>query len=196
MYKAYWFGVDLGDFLFPGYNITTVWSLVATCLGLAALAILYEAMKVSHIHLQQTVIRSIPRRTSASSENSSLLSRMTPKNFRPHPRCENFWGWMLQMLHWSLHITLSYILMMAVMTFNAYITIALAIGASFGYYIFGPSLIQLNMQRFHRKQTIIECDQNCEDIVSNQQRRESAVSIIAEQLVTEANIEVHVPRDT
>jgi len=86
--------------------------------------------------------------------------------------------------------------MMAVMTYNTYITIALAFGAGFGYWIFGSTLVQLNMQRFHHKQAIMECDKNCEDIVSNQQRRESAVSIVAEQLVTEANIEVHVPRDT
>lgn len=38
----------------------------------------------------------------------------------------------------------------------------------------------------------------CTDVssCSTQQRRESAVSIVAEHLVTEANIEIHVPRDT
>lgn len=86
MRMSYWFGVDLGSFLFPGYDVTTVWGLVATCLGLIALAVLYEAMKVSQIHLQQTVIRSMPRTTSASSESSSLLSRVTPKNFRIYTR--------------------------------------------------------------------------------------------------------------
>ncbi|XP_071553925.1 protein SLC31A2 [Temnothorax nylanderi] len=196
MHMSYWFGVDLGSFLFSGYNVTTVWGLVATCLGLAALAVLYEAMKVSQIHLQQAAIRPISRTTSASSESSSLLSRVTPKNFGTHTRCGSCSRWTLQMLHWSLHTTLGYILMMTVMTYNAYITIALIIGAFFGYCIFGPTLVQLNMQRFHRKQAIVECDKNCEDIVSNQQRRESAVSIVAEQLVIEANIEVHVPRNT
>jgi len=196
MHMWYWFGVDLGSFLFPGYNVTTVWGLVATCLGLAALAVLYEAMKVSQIHLQQTVIRSIPRTTSAFSESSSLLSKVTPKNFRNYTRCGSCSTWTLQMLHWSLHTTLGYILMMAVMTYNAYITIALVIGMCFGYWIFGPTLVRLNMQRFHRKQAIIECDKNCEDTVSNQQRRESSVSIVAEQLVTEANIEIHVSENT
>lgn len=52
--------------------------------------------------------------------------------------------------------------MMAVMTFNAYITIALTIGACVGYCIFGPTLVQFNMQRFHRKQATVECDKNCE----------------------------------
>lgn len=195
MHMWYWFGTDLGSFLFPGYNVNTIWGLVATCFGLAALAVLYEAMKVSQIHLQQSVIRSISRTTSASSENSSLLSRVTPKNFRSYTKCGSCSRWTLQMLHWSLHTALGYILMLAVMTYNAYITIALVIGACIGYSIFGPALIQLNMQYFHHKQAVVECDKNCEDIVANLQRRESAVSIVAEQLVTEANIEIHLQRD-
>ncbi|XP_011698471.1 PREDICTED: probable low affinity copper uptake protein 2 [Wasmannia auropunctata] len=195
MQMVYWLGVALEGFLFPGYNITTVGGLVATCLGLAALAVLYEAMKVSQIHLQQIVVRPIPRTTSASSESSSLLSRMAPKNFRMYTRCGSCSRWTLQMLHWSFHTILGYILMMAVMTYNAYISIALVIGACIGYFIFGPTLVQLNMHTFHCKQAIVECDKNCEDTVSNEQRRESAVSIVAEQLVTEASIEVHVPRN-
>ncbi|XP_011863504.1 PREDICTED: probable low affinity copper uptake protein 2 [Vollenhovia emeryi] len=196
MHMSYWFGVDVGSFLFSGYNVTTVWGLVATCLGLAALAVLYEAMKVSQIYLQPSAIRPMSRTTSATSESSSLLSKMRPKNLRTHTKCGSCSSWTLQTLHWSLHTALGYILMMAVMTYNAYFTIALAIGACLGYFIFGHTLVQLNMQRFYRKQTIVECDKNCEDTVSNQQRRESAVSIVAEQLVIEANIEVHVPRDT
>lgn len=52
--------------------------------------------------------------------------------------------------------------MSTVMTFNAYITIALTIGACIGYCIFGPTIIRLNMQRFYRKQAIMKCDKNCE----------------------------------
>lgn len=79
MHMYYWFGVDLGSFLFPGYNVTTLWSFLATCLGLIALAILYEAMKISQIRLQQIVINTVPRTGSTSSEDSSLLSKVTPK---------------------------------------------------------------------------------------------------------------------
>lgn len=57
--------------------------------------------------------------------------------------------------------------MMAVMTFNAYITIALVIGGCIGYWIFGSTLVDLNMQRFYRKQAIVECDKNCEGIFKN-----------------------------
>lgn len=86
MHKWYWFGVSLDNFLFPGYNITTIWGLVATCLGLAALAVFYEAMKIFQIHLQEIGIKSVSRTASTSSESSSLLSKVTPKNFRSYTR--------------------------------------------------------------------------------------------------------------
>lgn len=70
--------------------------------------------------------------------------------------------WILQVLHWSLHTTFAYLLMMAVMTYNVYITVALVIGGSLGYWLFSPTLVQLRMQQFHRKQAIMECDKNCE----------------------------------
>lgn len=84
MHMSFWFGVDLGSFLFTGYNVTTVWALVATCVALAVLAMLYEAMKVSQIHLEPIVIAPMPR--SSSSESSSLLSKVTPKNFEAYTR--------------------------------------------------------------------------------------------------------------
>ncbi|XP_020298591.1 probable low affinity copper uptake protein 2 [Pseudomyrmex gracilis] len=190
MHMWFWFDVNLGSFLFPGYNVTTLWGLVATCLGLAALAVLYEGMKVNHIYLQQITITSVPRTNSSSSENLSLLSKMTPKKFRSYTRCRSCFKWTLEVLHWSLHTTLGYILMLAVMTYNAYITIAIVIGGCLGYWIFGLTLVQLNMQRFRHKPEV-ECDKNCDDISTNQQRRASIVSVVAEQLVTEATIEFH-----
>ncbi|XP_014483358.1 PREDICTED: high affinity copper uptake protein 1-like isoform X2 [Dinoponera quadriceps] len=198
MRMTYWFGVDLGSFLFSGYDVTTVWGLLATCLGLAALAVLYEAMKVSQFHLQRRfAVRSVPRTTSASSESSSLLSKVTSRTFRISSRtqCDPYFKWILQVSHWSLHTILAYILMMAVMTYNVYITIAIGVGGSLGYWIFGPTLVQLKMEQFRRKQAIVECDKNCEAVSENQQRRPSAVSVVAEQLVTEINIDVHAPRD-
>lgn len=106
--------------------------------------------------------------------------------------------------------------MMAVMTYNVYISIALAIGGSLGYWIFGPALIELNMSQFRKRQKIIKCDKECSgnllivlvpqhfkiflllifiDAILNQERRESAVSVVAEQLVLEATAEIHTPKD-
>ncbi|XP_014603383.1 PREDICTED: probable low affinity copper uptake protein 2 isoform X2 [Polistes canadensis] len=192
MHRWYWFGEDLGTFLFPGYNISTASTFISTCIGLISLAILYEAMKISRIKLEQIAIfksNSISR----SSENSSLLSEMSPRSFASFSsrNCANCSEWMLQVLHWSIHTTLGYMLMMAVMTYNVYISIVLVIGSCLGYWIFGPVLIELNMRRFQERQKIIKCDKKCTDNTHNQERRESAVSVIAEQLVLEATVEIH-----
>ncbi|KAK2579572.1 hypothetical protein KPH14_010868 [Odynerus spinipes] len=173
-----------------------MWYWFGENLGLIALAILYEAMKVLQIKLQ-TIIVFPSRSISRSSENSSLLSKMTPRSFVASPAidCPSCCKWTLQVLHWSLHTTLGYILMMAVMTYNVYINIALVIGSCLGYWIFGPVLIELYMNRFQEKQKIIKCDKDCADAILNQERRESAVSVVAEQLVLEATAEIHAPRD-
>ena len=52
--------------------------------------------------------------------------------------------------------------MLAVMTFNGYIGIALVIGASFGYWIFGMTLIQLNLAQFNQsRMKDRRCDAEC-----------------------------------
>ncbi|KAL2738021.1 copper transporter 51-like, partial [Vespula squamosa] len=196
MHMCYWFGKDLGTFLFPGYNVSTTYAFVSTCIGLISLAILYEAMKISQIKLEQIMIFK-PKPISRSSENSSLLSKMSPRSFASFSsmNCASCGKWILRVLHWSIHTTLGYILMMAVMTYNVYISIALAIGGSLGYWIFGPALIELNMSQFQERQKIIKCDKECSDAILNQERRESAVSVVAEQLVLNATAEIHTPRD-
>ncbi|KAI4491292.1 hypothetical protein M0802_010225 [Mischocyttarus mexicanus] len=194
MHMWYWFGEDLGTFLFPGYNISTASTFISTCIGLISLVILYEAMKVSQIKLEQIAIfksKSISR----SSENSSLLYKISPRSFASFSsrNCASCSEWILQVLHWFIHTALGYILMMAVMTFNVYISIVLVIGSCLGYWIFGPLLIELNMNRFQEREKIIKCDSECTDSIPNQERRESTVSVIAEQLVLEATVEIHVP---
>ena len=83
MHMWYWLGSDLGSFLFSGYNVSTTGGLVSTCFGLAALAILYEGMKILQIKLRQYSMASITPDIQRNSENSSLLSRIYPRSFKP-----------------------------------------------------------------------------------------------------------------
>lgn len=65
------------------------------------------------------------------------------------------------MLHWSVHTFLGYLLMLAVMTYNVYINVALVLGGCLGYWIFGPKLIELNLKEFYKRQNILDCDKEC-----------------------------------
>lgn len=195
MHKWFWFGNNLGNFLLPGYNVVTTSSFFCTCLGLTALAILYEGMKILQIKLQQSTTMLIQKQMPRTSENSSLLSKISSKSIGTQlPLHCTYWSaWSFQVLHWSIHTFLGYILMLAVMSYNVYINIALVLGGSIGYWIFGPKLIELNMKRFYQKQNMLDCDKECADNSINYEGQSSTVSVVTDQLITEATVDVHVP---
>lgn len=76
----FWFGDNLGSFLLPGYNVITTPGFVCTCVGLSALAILYEGMKILQIKVQQNNISHVRKQKTNSSENSSLLSKLSSRS--------------------------------------------------------------------------------------------------------------------
>ncbi|XP_017880769.1 uncharacterized protein LOC108625345 isoform X2 [Ceratina calcarata] len=173
------------NFVVPRNNRTQ------TCYSLFALAILYESMKILQIKLKQNTV---PQSTSVS-EGSCLLSKILTRSIGPNASIEGIrWpAWCFQVFHWSIHTFLSYLLMLAVMTYNVYVNVAIVLGGCLGYWIFGPRLIELNMKQFHDKQRLLDCDKECAEHIMNEERRGSTISIVAEQLVTETTVEVHVP---
>lgn len=78
MHMSFWFGTDLGTFLFNGFNVKTVRGFFCTCLGLIAIAIIYEAMKTLQIKLHQLTKAALAVDDSQATENSSLLSQIVP----------------------------------------------------------------------------------------------------------------------
>ncbi|XP_066584877.1 protein SLC31A2-like [Prorops nasuta] len=197
MHMYYWFGYDLGAFLFEGYYVKTKIGFICTCLGLIAAAILYEAMKILQIRLQKMTIKSLIRCNQRSSENSSLLSTTNKSNIMiANIKCGSWYYWILQTSHWCLHTVLGYFLMLAIMTYNAYITLSIAFGACLGYWIFGPTLIELNLNKFHKRRSNAQCTSStCPDATLTEERRLSTASIVAEQLIAEATVDIHSSMD-
>ncbi|KOX79368.1 High affinity copper uptake protein 1 [Melipona quadrifasciata] len=195
MHMWFWFGNNLGNFLLPGYNVATPSSFFCTCLGLFALAILYESMKVLQIKLHQSTLTLIQSQSPTLSENSCLLPRISSKSIRRYIslHCAQWSTWSFQIFHWFVHTSLGYLLMLAVMSYNIYVNIAIILGGGIGYWIFGSKLIELNMKQFFKKQTLINCDKECADNTTSYQGDGLTVT---EQLVTETNVEIHISRDT
>lgn len=77
----FWIGSDLGTFIFPGYIVTTIWSFSSTCIALAALALLYEGMKIIQIKLHYKTREAFIHRIRDSSDDSSLLTRVHSRFF-------------------------------------------------------------------------------------------------------------------
>ncbi|XP_066994174.2 protein SLC31A2 isoform X2 [Anabrus simplex] len=148
MHMSYWFDFAVGDFLFEGYTITSPSGLFSTCCGLASLAILFEGVKVYLVSIKQqhadtTVSTSVHEEDMCPNDRSSLLrptqeiEKKTRKNV----------GIMLYEVMWySVQNVLGYILMLAVMTFNGYFTIAVSLGATVGYFVFGNVLMEVGLR--------------------------------------------------
>lgn len=47
MHMSFWWGADVGDVFFKGLTVNTTGAMVALCVTLTVLSILYEGMKVS-----------------------------------------------------------------------------------------------------------------------------------------------------
>lgn len=145
MHVSYWFGTAVGDLLFKGFTINSASALVLTCLGLASLAILYEAIKVYLAHVKyNTVLRDEDCHSSrCTNERSSLLGNGSKSRVSySHKLLILFLGtgWYI------VQDVLSYILMLSVMTYNGYFTIAACLGAGIGYLVFGPVLIEIGIR--------------------------------------------------
>lgn len=63
----------------------------------------------------------------------------------------------------AFHNCLNYGLMLAVMMFNGYIFIAVAMGAFVGYFLFGHLSMKTNMENLQAIQTKIICSTRCAD---------------------------------
>ncbi|CAD6234205.1 GSCOCG00007650001-RA-CDS [Cotesia congregata] len=193
MHMSFWFGTDLGTFLFNGFNVTTIRGFFCTCLGLIAIAIIYEAMKTLQIKLHQLTKAALAVDDSQATENSSLLSQIVP-TFPRFSSSSQRWGiilWTFEVLHYSAQTTIGYIVMLVVMTYNIYICIALIIGSAIGYWIFSPILLYFNLKELKQKNKNISCSPGCSDSISTIERRPSSLSAIADQSASEIVAELH-----
>lgn len=63
----------------------------------------------------------------------------------------------------AFHNVLNYGLMLAVMVYNGYIFIAVAMGAFIGYFLFGHLSMKINMENLQAIQTKMICSTRCAD---------------------------------
>ncbi|XP_045136469.1 uncharacterized protein LOC123519322 isoform X2 [Portunus trituberculatus] len=118
MHMSYYFSGTVYDFLFSGVNVVTTWGMVSLCMGLASLSLLSEGFKVA---------RSLLLKVATSSRDTSCNRYNKSERVKFH---------VLQTVLHIIHLTIGYILMLAVMSYNGYFTLAVVGGAGLGYYCF------------------------------------------------------------
>ncbi|XP_076806981.1 high affinity copper uptake protein 1-like isoform X2 [Clavelina lepadiformis] len=116
--------------LFLEWLITSEKELIGSCIGVCAIAILYESLKVLRQYLLK---RARPR---CSSYDLKSVDHDT--EFRSGKnRCGMFNGWhILQSFLHIIQTTLGMFLMLIYMTFNVWLALSVSVGAGVGYFLF------------------------------------------------------------
>ncbi|KAG0726752.1 High affinity copper uptake protein 1 [Chionoecetes opilio] len=140
MEMSYYFSGTVTDFLFPGVDVVTTWGMVSLCMGLASLSLLSEGFKVA---------RSLMIKVATSPCDSGCSRYSTNERLPLIPRARLTDSEMLRLLYHRrvkfhilqtflhiIHLSMGYVLMLAVMTYNAYFSLAVVGGAGLGYYCF------------------------------------------------------------
>ncbi|XP_069993100.1 high affinity copper uptake protein 1 isoform X4 [Penaeus vannamei] len=139
MHMSFYFSSKVYDFLFYGVNITTTWGMVSLCLGLVSLSILAEGFKVARSQLLKVAMSrrtgctkyEVPERSPLLMSQSFLGRRNEKLLYKRRIKFH-----ILQSFLHVIHLTIGYILMLIVMTYNAYFSIAIIGGAGLGYFFF------------------------------------------------------------
>ncbi|XP_061732244.1 high affinity copper uptake protein 1 [Nerophis ophidion] len=147
MAMTFYFGYEKVELLFSGLVINSAGEMVGACLGVFLLAILYEGLKIGREYLlrrSQVNVRynSMPLPgtdgTVLMETHKTVGQRMiSPAHF-------------LQTLLHIIQVVVSYLLMLVFMTYNAYLCIAVALGAGAGYFLFS-----------WRKAVVVDITEHC-----------------------------------
>ncbi|XP_066295064.1 high affinity copper uptake protein 1-like [Branchiostoma lanceolatum] len=142
----FYFGHHEVVVLFLEWTINTVPALIGSCVGVFAIAMLYEGLKVWR---EMLIVRAQDSKKAASNSysmasltngksTSTLDVEIVPKATEPRTRdqiCSCMHA--LQSLLHIVQVLISYGLMLVFMTFNVWLCLSVALGAGAGYFAFG-----------------------------------------------------------
>ncbi|KAM8706056.1 hypothetical protein ACLKA7_010357 [Drosophila subpalustris] len=154
---------DVETILFKFWHTTSILAMIASCLVVFIVAVLYELLKFFREWLKQREIRRLEgganrRRSSRHRRKHRSKSRGTdaapidlsmslsiassavaPGGSRTALRVRLPWlrpmHWLQTLLH-IIQVTISFMLMLVFMTFNVWLCLSVVLGAGFGYFLF------------------------------------------------------------
>lgn len=121
MGQFFFFTDDMKNFLFHGLNIHETSDIIITCLIIIALAVCLEGLRSLTVYLRLRL------------KQNPLTYGRTDISIN-HDRIQfHISGFFLH----TVNLLVGYLLMLAVMSYNAYIMLAVIVGSGLGYFIFG-----------------------------------------------------------
>jgi len=119
--------------LFDAWHVTTAGGMVASCLGLFLIALLYEGLK----YKREDLLRKNATRNQFDTIRVPTDGGVTEvTTVSPSQRMLSKHHFLQTFLH-AVQVVVGYFLMLAFMTYNVWLGIAIVLGAAAGYFIFG-----------------------------------------------------------
>uniref|UniRef100_H3D6U6 Copper transport protein n=3 Tax=Tetraodon nigroviridis TaxID=99883 RepID=H3D6U6_TETNG len=147
MAMTFYVGYHNVELLFSGLVINSAGEMVAACIGVFLLAILYEGLKIGRevlLRRSQVNVRynSMPLPGTDGTVLMETHKTVGQRMLSPAHFLQTF-------LH-IIQVAVSYILMLVFMTYNVYLCIAVALGAGMGYFLFS-----------WRKAVVVDITEHC-----------------------------------
>lgn len=125
-------------FLFESWTVDTTLTLFFTCLGIGCVALLFEGIRVFRVWVKRRwhvspLFPLMSKDFSISGSTSNTVHIIGNASYVRSSRIKNH---VSQTLLHVVRLVLSYLLMLAVMTYNAYVSICIVVGSCLGYFIF------------------------------------------------------------
>ncbi|XP_018323297.1 high affinity copper uptake protein 1 isoform X2 [Agrilus planipennis] len=145
MQMWFYFG-NSATVLFESWTFSSIGGLVGSMIGIFFLAALYEGLKYYREYLFWKTYNALQYRAVTLPSEKGVVN---DENQVVQPTILSKMHFFQTFLH-VIQITLSYFLMLIFMTYNAWLCIALVLGAAFGYFLFG-----------WKKSVIIDVTEHC-----------------------------------
>lgn len=188
---TFWWGTTIEDLVIRGINAEDSWGMFLLCAALLGLCLLYEAVKYQQARVRLSTLRDrfktiacqppnesatlltaselsqqrihmVQQQTAAVAGSSSSTPASPPRVIfqDPAPR-QRFIQLGQETLIFLFQAVLGYFLMLAVMSYNGPVFIAVLMGMALGYFLFGHFTMGLNMESQQLHRTTFKCSSNC-----------------------------------
>ncbi|KAI0234601.1 hypothetical protein LSAT2_015091 [Lamellibrachia satsuma] len=134
MKESFYFSSEVTDLLFKGWNSTTPAALLGMCFATGGMVLLLEVLKLSKAYCGKAGKTCQPP-TAADNGQAQLRPLVNGAEERHHKKNRILCHAAQAFLH-MIHVVVAYCIMLAVMTYNTWILIAVAIACGVGYYVF------------------------------------------------------------
>ncbi|CAH0559045.1 unnamed protein product [Brassicogethes aeneus] len=149
MKDAFFWGPNVGVYLFKGLEINSLGGLIGLCIVIAIMAFVFEYLRYLQTKHRQRelILRSKQLKQICSTESASLIGEnvdpRNPLNITLKHRALLFGT---EVSLWVMLQNMGYILMLSVMLYDAWILVAAVIGGGVGYFVFGQKFMKINLQ--------------------------------------------------